>query len=80
MKSNYQVHETAIIEEGAQIGKDTKIWHWVHVCSGAKIGSNVYIIDWLTGKVKKRIDIEDVPNDIVNSLPSTPVVVKAIAL
>jgi len=41
MKSNYQVHETAIIDEGAQIGKDTKIWHWVHVCSGAKIGSNV---------------------------------------
>lgn len=42
-----------------------------------KIGSNVYIIDWLTGKIKKRIDIEDVPNDIVNSLPSTPVVVSA---
>ena len=42
-----------------------------------KIGSNVYIIDWLTGKLKKRIDIEDVPNDIVNSLPSTPVVIGA---
>jgi len=42
-----------------------------------KIGSNVYIIDWLTGKVKKRIDIEDTPNDIVNSLPSTPVVINA---
>ena len=42
-----------------------------------KIGSNVFIIDWLTGKIKKTIVIEDVPNDIVNSLPSTPVVVRA---
>jgi len=38
---NYQVHETAIIDEGAQIGIGTKVWHWVHICSGAKIGSNV---------------------------------------
>jgi UDP-2-acetamido-3-amino-2,3-dideoxy-glucuronate N-acetyltransferase len=34
------IHETAIIDEGAQIGKGTKIWHWVHVCAGAKIGNN----------------------------------------
>ena len=41
-----------------------------------KIGSNVFIIDWATGKIKK-IDIEDMPNDIVNSLPSTPVLITA---
>ncbi|WP_322629711.1 acyltransferase [Halothiobacillus sp.] len=35
---NYQVHETAIIDEGATIGEDTRIWHWVHVCGGARIG------------------------------------------
>jgi len=34
----YISHETAIIDEGAQIGKDTRIWHWVHVCGGAQIG------------------------------------------
>ena len=37
---DYFVHETAIVDVGAQIGAGTKIWHWVHVCSGAKIGNN----------------------------------------
>ncbi|WDE99156.1 acyltransferase [Lentisphaera profundi] len=32
------IHNTAIIDPGAQIGKDTSIWHWVHICSGANIG------------------------------------------
>jgi UDP-2-acetamido-3-amino-2,3-dideoxy-glucuronate N-acetyltransferase len=32
------IHFTAIIDDGAQIAKDTCVWHWVHVCSGAKIG------------------------------------------
>jgi UDP-2-acetamido-3-amino-2,3-dideoxy-glucuronate N-acetyltransferase len=32
------IHTTAIIDEGAELGKDTSVWHWVHVCSGAKIG------------------------------------------
>lgn len=36
----YQVHSTAIIDEGAVIGTDTKIWHWTHICSTAKIGNN----------------------------------------
>lgn len=35
---NYTKHETAIIDDGAQIGNGTRIWHWVHICSGAKIG------------------------------------------
>ncbi len=37
---NYFVHETAIIDDGAKIGANTKIWHWVHVSNGADIGSN----------------------------------------
>ena len=37
----YQVHETAIIDDGAEIGESTKIWQWVHICGGAKIGSKV---------------------------------------
>ncbi len=36
----YQVHDTAVIDEGALIGEGTKIWHWVHVSSGASIGKN----------------------------------------
>lgn len=35
------IHETAIVDSGAEIGNGSKIWHWVHVCSGAKIGMEV---------------------------------------
>lgn len=33
------IHETAIIEDGASVGKDTTIWHLCHVREGAKIGT-----------------------------------------
>ncbi len=36
---DYQVHKTAIVDDGAQIGKGSKIWHWVHICTGAIIGN-----------------------------------------
>ena len=35
---NSSVHPTAIVDKGAEIGDGTFIWHWVHVCGGAKIG------------------------------------------
>ena len=38
---DYQVHETAIVDEGAQIGSGSRVWQWVHVCGGAKIGQGV---------------------------------------
>ncbi|WP_436899125.1 UDP-2-acetamido-3-amino-2,3-dideoxy-D-glucuronate N-acetyltransferase [Acinetobacter gyllenbergii] len=38
--SFYQ-HETAIVDDGAQIGEGSRVWHFVHVCSGAKIGKGV---------------------------------------
>ncbi|MBY8945251.1 MULTISPECIES: UDP-2-acetamido-3-amino-2,3-dideoxy-D-glucuronate N-acetyltransferase [unclassified Pseudomonas] len=38
---NYQVHPSAIVDEGAQIGDDSRVWHFVHVCSGARIGRGV---------------------------------------
>ena len=34
-------HPSATIDEGAIIGKNAKIWHYTHVCSGARIGDNV---------------------------------------
>ena len=34
------IHPTAIVDEGAQIGDGSRIWHWVHICGGAKIGRN----------------------------------------
>ncbi|MDJ0624374.1 MAG: acyltransferase [Desulfocapsaceae bacterium] len=36
-------HKTAIIDEGCLIGEDTRIWHWSHVCKGARIGNNCTI-------------------------------------
>ena len=45
----YFSHPSAIIDDGAQIGADTRIWHWVHVSAQAKIGQrcslgqNVYV-------------------------------------
>ena len=39
----YQVDSSSIIDVGAKIGTNTKIWHFSHICSGAKIGDNVTI-------------------------------------
>lgn len=36
----YFAHPSAIIDHPVTIGKDTKIWHWVHVMEGAQIGQN----------------------------------------
>lgn len=33
-----QIHESAIVDDGASIGEGTRIWHWAHICSGAIIG------------------------------------------
>ncbi len=38
---SYYQHTSAIIDEGAQIGSGSRVWHFVHICSGAKIGENV---------------------------------------
>lgn len=35
------IHPTSIIDDGAQIGAGSRIWHWVHVCGGARIGEGV---------------------------------------
>ena len=40
-KVNYYKHESAIVDEGAQVGEDSRIWHFTHVCAGARIGSGV---------------------------------------
>ncbi|RDI12701.1 UDP-2-acetamido-3-amino-2,3-dideoxy-D-glucuronate N-acetyltransferase [Comamonas sp. AG1104] len=37
----YSKHDSAIVDEGAQIGEGSRIWHFVHVCAGARIGKGV---------------------------------------
>ena len=41
--SDYFVHELAVVDDGAKIGKDTRIWHFAHVRSSAEIGSRCNI-------------------------------------
>lgn len=38
---SYYKHESAIVDEGAQIGAASRVWHFVHVCAGARIGAGV---------------------------------------
>jgi UDP-2-acetamido-3-amino-2,3-dideoxy-glucuronate N-acetyltransferase len=35
------IHSSAIVDEGAVIGDDSRVWHFAHVCAGAKIGKGV---------------------------------------
>lgn len=34
-------HPSAVIDEGAQVGEGCRIWHFVHICAGARIGKDV---------------------------------------
>ncbi len=36
--ADYFVHESSYVDEGSDIGKGTKIWHFSHIMTGAKIG------------------------------------------
>ena len=66
---DYQVHETAIVDEGAKIGTNSKIWHWTHVCAGAVIGSdvslgqNVFVSNkvfiWDKCKIQNNVSVYD---------------------
>ena len=37
---SYFVHESSYVDDNVEIGENTKIWHFCHVQSGAKIGKN----------------------------------------
>jgi UDP-2-acetamido-3-amino-2,3-dideoxy-glucuronate N-acetyltransferase len=41
--ADYFVHESSYVDEGAVIGAGTKIWHFCHVMSGARIGERCNI-------------------------------------
>ena len=49
MAGEAQVHPSAIVDAGATLGAGTRIWHFAHVCAGAKLGErcslgqNVYV-------------------------------------
>jgi UDP-2-acetamido-3-amino-2,3-dideoxy-glucuronate N-acetyltransferase len=43
------IHPSAIVDDGAQLGEGCRVWHFAHVCAGARIGAhgslgqNVYV-------------------------------------
>ena len=43
------IHPSAIVDDGAQLGADCRVWHFVHISAGARIGArcsfgqNVYV-------------------------------------
>jgi UDP-2-acetamido-3-amino-2,3-dideoxy-glucuronate N-acetyltransferase len=43
MEQEYFAHETAVIDEGCEIGKGTKIWHFSHIMSDCKLGEKCNI-------------------------------------
>ena len=66
---SYYKHSSAIVDEGAEIGDGSKVWHFTHICSGAKIGTevtlgqNVYVAsDVVIGdrcKVQNNVSVYD---------------------
>ncbi len=40
MNTSYFAHPTAVIDEGAEIGSGTTIWHFTHIMPQSKIGNN----------------------------------------
>mgnify|MGYP000144432669 CR=1 FL=1 len=66
---NYHIHKSAIVDDGAKIGDKTRVWHFVHVCSGAKIGEgcslgqNVFVGNKVTignnVKVQNNVSVYD---------------------
>jgi UDP-2-acetamido-3-amino-2,3-dideoxy-glucuronate N-acetyltransferase len=65
----YYKHASAIVDEGATIGQDSRIWHFVHVCAGARVGArvslgqNVFVANQVTigddCKVQNNVSIYD---------------------
>jgi UDP-2-acetamido-3-amino-2,3-dideoxy-glucuronate N-acetyltransferase len=43
MEKDYFIHPTAIVDEPDEIGNGTKIWHFTHIMSGARIGRDCII-------------------------------------
>lgn len=43
MNNTYFTHETAVIDKGCHIGKDTKVWHFAHIMPDCRIAENCTI-------------------------------------
>jgi UDP-2-acetamido-3-amino-2,3-dideoxy-glucuronate N-acetyltransferase len=63
------IHPTAIVDAGAVLGEGTRVWHWVHVSAGARIGErcslgqNVFVGNRVTignnVKIQNNVSVYD---------------------
>lgn len=63
------IHPSAIVDQGAQLGTGTRVWHFAHLCGGARIGAdcslgqNVFVgNDVLIGdrvKIQNNVSVYD---------------------
>ena len=85
--SDISIHPSAIVDEGAQIGAGSKVWHWTHVCSGAilgercSLGQNVYIGNRVTMgnnvRVQNNVSIYDnvtLEDDVFTTIGRYPLI------
>ena len=64
-----EIHPSAIVDPGAQLGDGTRVWHFAHVCAGARIGARcslgqgVFVADDVTigdnVKVQNNVSVYD---------------------
>jgi len=67
--TDYYVHESAIIDKGAEIGEGSRVWHFVHVCAeaiigkGVSLGQNVFVGNKVTigdnCKIQNNVSVYD---------------------
>jgi UDP-2-acetamido-3-amino-2,3-dideoxy-glucuronate N-acetyltransferase len=68
-RPEYFAHPSAVVDPGAQIGADSKLWHFSHVMAGARIGQrcsfgqNVFVADGVSVaddvKVQNNVSLYD---------------------
>ncbi|WP_343623483.1 acyltransferase [Roseateles puraquae] len=69
MSASTTIHPSAIVDEGAQLGDGCRVWHFVHISAGARIGErcsfgqNVFVgNDVLIGhnvKIQNNVSVYD---------------------
>ncbi|MGV2873035.1 acyltransferase [Colwellia sp. E150_009] len=67
--TDYYQHETAIVDDGATIGADSRVWHFTHVCAeavigkGVSLGQNVFVGNKVTigdkCKIQNNVSVYD---------------------
>lgn len=62
-KNDFFVHPSSVIDEGAKIGKNTKIWHFSHIMGGSELGidcvlgQNIFVADGV--KIGNNVKIQN---------------------